>query len=208
MQAEEKDEGSVASGRVALDDAAFKAELAATIPHLRAYGRSISGNRDLADDLVQETLLRALNARERFEAGTSMRAWTFIILRNLFLSQMRRNKFKSDWDEDAAERMTAESGGQDGQINLADVQRALMTLPAVQREALILVGAGGFSYEEAAEISDVALGTIKSRVARARKALEEALEGSELAPRSEQEGGSDPVSEIMLEVDKLSREND
>ena len=69
------------------------------IPHLRAFGRSLSGSRDLADDLVQETLLKAWAARKRFQAGTNMRAWTFIILRNLFLSQMRRARFKGEWDD-------------------------------------------------------------------------------------------------------------
>ena len=78
---------------VPLSDPDFKDELAAVIPHLRAFGRSLSGSRDLADDLVQETLLKAWAARKRFQAGTNMRAWTFIILRNLFLSQMRRARF-------------------------------------------------------------------------------------------------------------------
>ena len=74
------------------------------IPHLRAFGRSLSGSRDLADDLVQETLLKAWAARKRFQAGTNMRAWTFIILRNLFLSQMRRARFKGEWDDLTARR--------------------------------------------------------------------------------------------------------
>ena len=81
---------------VPLSDPEFKDELAAVIPHLRAFGRSLSGSRDLADDLVQETLLKAWAARKRFQAGTNMRAWTFIILRNLFLSQMRRARFKGE----------------------------------------------------------------------------------------------------------------
>jgi RNA polymerase sigma-70 factor (ECF subfamily) len=79
---------------VSLSDDEFRDELGRVIPHLRAFGRSLSGNRDLADDLVQETLLKAWAARKRFQAGTNMRAWTFIILRNLFLSQMRRARFK------------------------------------------------------------------------------------------------------------------
>jgi len=79
---------------VSLSDAEFKTQLAQVIPHLRAFGRSLSGNRDLADDLVQETLMKAWAARLRFQAGTNMRAWTFIILRNLYLSQMRRARFQ------------------------------------------------------------------------------------------------------------------
>ena len=135
-----------------LPDGVFKTQLAQLIPQLRAFGRSLSGNRDVADDLVQETLMKAWAARARFQAGTNMRAWTFIILRNLFLSQMRRTRFVGDWDDLVADRVLAAGASQDKQIELADVQRALLTLPQAQREALILVGAGGFSYEEAADI--------------------------------------------------------
>src|SRR5687767_15771151 len=157
---------------VPLSDPEFKDQLAQVIPHLRAFGRSLSGSRDLADDLVQETLLKAWAARKRFQAGTNMRAWTFIILRNLFLSQMRRARFKGEWDEITAARILAAPASQDRHIELGDMQRALMHLPQPQREALILVGAGGFAYEEAAEICGCAVGTIKSRVARGRVAPE------------------------------------
>ncbi|MEM8827541.1 MAG: sigma factor, partial [Pseudomonadota bacterium] len=102
-----------------LSDADFKAELALVIPHLRAFGRSLSGNADTADDLVQETLLKAWAARHRFQAGTNMRAWTFIILRNLFLSQMRRARFKGEWDDFTAAKILAAPAGQDQQIELA-----------------------------------------------------------------------------------------
>ena len=158
-----------------LPDNEFKEHLAAVIPHLRAFGRSLSGSRDLADDLVQETLLKAWAARKRFQAGTNMRAWTFIILRNLFLSQMRRARFKGEWDELTASKILSAPASQDRHIELSDMQRALMHLPQPQREALILVGAGGFAYEEAAEICGCAVGTIKSRVARGRVALEALL---------------------------------
>jgi len=195
------------SGGASLDDAAFKRELAAVIPHLRAFGRSLSGSRDLADDLVQETLLKAWAARARFQAGTNMRAWTFIILRNHFLSQMRRSRFRGEWDEMAADRLLAESAGQDKQIELADLQRGLMQLPASQREALILVGAGGFAYEEAAEICGVAVGTIKSRVARGRVALERILEDGLLPARGKHDGGAEgALAAIMADVDRLSAE--
>ena len=127
---------------VALPDSEFKAELARVIPHLRAFGRSLSGSRDLADDLVQETLLKAWAARKRFQAGTNMRAWTFIILRNLYLSQMRRARFKGEWDDLVADRILAAPASQDRHVELGDMQRALMHLPQPQREALILVGAG------------------------------------------------------------------
>lgn len=189
-----------------LSDSDFKDQLAEVIPHLRAFGRSLSGNRDTADDLVQETLLKAWSARSRFQAGTNMRAWTFIILRNLFLSQMRRSKFTGEWDDLAADKLLAAPASQDRHVELGDLQRALMELPETQREALILVGAGGFAYEEAAEICGCAVGTIKSRVARGRTALEEIMEDGKLAPRNTQESdeGKTAIQEIMNEVDDLS----
>ena len=195
---------------VALSDDAFKAELARVIPHLRAFGRSLSGNRDLADDLVQETLMKAWAARKRFQAGTNMRAWTFIILRNLFLSQMRRARFRGEWDEHTADRLLAAPASQDRHIELADMQRALLHLPQPQREALILVGAGGFAYEEAAEICGCAVGTIKSRVARGRVALENLLSEGKLPSRREHvtDGSRTALQSIMGEVDDLSRDRD
>ena len=207
------DEAAGAAGaevpHVALSDDAFKAELSQVIPHLRAFGRSLSGNRDLADDLVQETLLKAWSARARFQAGTNMRAWTFIILRNLFLSQMRRQRFRGEWDDITANRILAAPASQDRHIELADMQRALLHLPQPQREALILVGAGGFSYEEAAEICACAVGTIKSRVARGRVALEALLREGNLPPRSSHAvdpQGRTALQQILQQVDDISRE--
>ncbi len=193
---------------VSLSDADFKTQLAQVIPHLRAFGRSLSGNRDLADDLVQETLMKAWAARLRFQAGTNMRAWTFIILRNLYLSQMRRARFKGEWDDLVADRILAAPASQDKHVELGDMQRALLHLPQPQREALILVGAGGFAYEEAAEICGVAVGTIKSRVARGRVALEAVMSDNTLASRRthSNEPGMSALDTIMGEVDELSRE--
>lgn len=190
-----------------LPDDEFKVQLGQVIPHLRAFGRSLSGSRDLADDLVQETLLKAWAARKRFQAGTNMRAWTFIILRNLFLSQMRRARFKGEWDELTAAKILAAPASQDKHIELADMQRALLHLPQPQREALILVGAGGFAYEEAAEICGCAVGTIKSRVARGRVALEELMSNGKLPSRREHDNQDrTPLQSIMGDVDRLSRD--
>jgi RNA polymerase sigma factor (sigma-70 family) len=193
---------------VALSDSEFKTQLAAVIPHLRAFGRSISGSRDLADDLVQETLMKAWAARLRFQAGTNMRAWTFIILRNLYLSQMRRARFKGEWDDLVADRLLAAPASQDRHVELGDMQRALLHLPQPQREALILVGAGGFAYEEAAEICGVAVGTIKSRVARGRVALETIMNDNSLPSRRthSNEPGMTALDTIMGEVEDLSRD--
>lgn len=193
---------------VPLSDPEFKAQLAQVIPHLRAFGRSLSGNRDLADDLVQETLMKAWAARLRFQAGTNMRAWTFIILRNLYLSQMRRARFKGEWDDLVADRILAAPASQDKHVELGDMQRALLHLPQPQREALILVGAGGFAYEEAAEICGVAVGTIKSRVARGRVALEAVMSDNSLASRRTHSNlpGMSALDTIMGEVEDLSRD--
>ncbi|MDQ3139414.1 MAG: sigma-70 family RNA polymerase sigma factor [Pseudomonadota bacterium] len=193
---------------IPLSDPEFKDQLGAVIPHLRAFGRSLSGSRDLADDLFQETLLKAWAARKRFQAGTNMRAWTFIILRNLFLSQMRRARFKGEWDDITAAKILAAPASQDRHIELGDMQRALMHLPQPQREALILVGAGGFAYEEAADICGCAVGTIKSRVARGRVALDALLTGGTLPSRRQHK--TDPnvsaLQSIIGQVDELSRD--
>ena len=189
-------------------DPAIRDQVLGTVPSLRAFAISLCGNIDRADDLVQETLLKAWAARQRFQAGTNMRAWTFIILRNLFLSQMRRARFKGEWDEITASKLLAAPASQDRHVELGDMQRALLHLPQPQREALILVGAGGFAYEEAAEICGCAVGTIKSRVARGRVALEALLSEGKLPSRRTY--ATDPnttaLQTIMDQVDDLSRD--
>ena len=170
--------------RSADDKRAFKRELTEVVPHLRAFARGLCGRPDMADDLVQETLLKAWAAQDRFEPGTSMRAWTFVILRNAYLTDMRRNRFRGDYDETVAERILTAPAGQEEPIHLSDMHRALLTLPPERREALLLVGAGGFSYEEAANICGCAVGTIKSRVGRARAALTSMIEEGTIPDRS------------------------
>ena len=190
-----------------LDDAAFKAELTAAIPHLRAYGRSLTGDMDRADDLVQDTMLKAWGSRDRFAAGTSMKAWTFVILRNVFLSQMRRQKFHGDYDEMAAERLLVAAPLQEEATHVVDIQRALLELSADQREALILVGAGGMSYEEAARICEVAVGTMKSRVSRARTALEAIMASGRLStPRGDMPPPAEAMGAIMERAESLASE--
>lgn len=165
----------------------FKSELISVLPHLRAFARSLTGQRDAADDLVQDALTKAWASRDRFEPGTSMKAWTFMILRNSYISQMRRRRFTSDWDEERAARVLVISASQDGNLELGDLHRALQVLPEQQREALILVGAGGLSYEEVAQICGVAIGTVKSRVARARAALAGLIESGNICSRMGQD---------------------
>lgn len=189
-----------------LDDAGFKRELAAMLPHLRAFGRSLCGNADLADDLVQETMLKAWKARAQYVPGpSSMKSWAFVILRNCFLSQMRRRKFTADYDEIAAERLLVAPDDQDDSLHLADVQRALLLLPVDQREALVLIGAGGLSYEEGATICGCAVGTMKSRVSRARAALHDILDSGAMPLRSADAlPASATFDAIMDDVDALT----
>jgi RNA polymerase sigma-70 factor (ECF subfamily) len=190
---------------VPLDDATFKQRLAATIPHLRAFAYSLCGKMDVADDLVQDTMLKAWAARARFRPDTSMRAWTFVILRNCYISQMRRNKFTAPYDEGVAERTLTANADQQAPLHLEDVRMALMQLGADQREAIILVGAGGFSYEEAAEICDCAVGTMKSRVSRARAALVAMLDGdSPIGTRRQRNSADEAMSDILGTLDRLS----
>lgn len=162
------------SGRphgVPLTDQQFHAQLTAAIPHLRAFGRSLCGCRDMADDLSQETLLKAWASRHHFVAGTSFTAWTFTILRNIYFGQRRRLRFVGDYNEIEAERVLNTPATQQAGIEATDVLRALALLPASQREVLVLAAVGHVSYEEMAEICNVAVGTIKSRIARGRAAL-------------------------------------
>lgn len=188
-----------------LPDQEFKRLLAGVIPHLRAYGRSLSGNPDLADDLTQDTMVKAWASRDRFEPGTSIKAWTFVILRNTFLSQMRRNKFRGEYDEAVVERTLSTPALQEESGEIADLQRGLMELPQDQREALILVGAGGMSYEDAASICGCALGTMKSRVSRARAALEEVMARGQFAQsRADAAPASEVVDAIMGSVETIT----
>jgi RNA polymerase sigma-70 factor (ECF subfamily) len=159
----------------------------------------------MADDLVQETLLKAWAAQTRFEPGTSMRAWTFVILRNAYLTDMRRNRFRGEFDENVAERILTAPAGQEEPIHLSDMHRALLTLPPERREALLLVGAGGFSYEEAANICGCAVGTIKSRVGRARAALNTMLDEGTIPRRSIEDDSAHRA--ILEELDEVAAGN-
>ncbi len=188
----------------AQDSPEFKAELLALIPFLRAFARSLCGSHDSADDLAQETLVKAWQSRATFAPGTNLKAWLFTILRNQFYSDRRRAWRQTPWDQDAAERLPGTSQDQGWSADLSDTARALRQLPDEQREALILVGAGGFSYADAAAICHCAVGTVKSRVARARKALMEILEGEGSLPTTQRPEQGDAARDIMAQLDRLA----
>ena len=156
-------------------DPALREQILAAVPSLRAFAISLSGNVDRADDLVQETLLRALANIHSFQPGTNMPAWLFTILRNLFRSEYRKRRREvEDSDGSYAESLKSQPE-QVSRVEFEEFRVALDKLPSDQREALILVGASGFSYEEAAAICGCAVGTIKSRVNRARTRLADLL---------------------------------
>jgi RNA polymerase sigma-70 factor (ECF subfamily) len=181
----------------------FKTDLLGLIPFLRAFARSLTGNPESADDLAQETLVKAWQSRDTFIPGTNLKAWLFTILRNQFYSDRRRAWRQAPWDQEAAENIPGARDTQGWAAELSDTARALRSLSDEQREALILVGAGGFSYEDAAAICNCAVGTVKSRVARARKALMSLLDGEEALPEQRRQGEGDAANEIMAELDRL-----
>ncbi|WP_370399711.1 RNA polymerase sigma factor [Sulfitobacter sp. JB4-11] len=154
-------------------------ELVDHLPAMRAFAISLTRNGAVADDMVQDTLVKAWTNIDKFQAGTNMRAWLFTILRNTYYSSRRKSKREvADVDGTFTENV-AEKPAHDGHMQMADFRKALDTLPDEQREALLLVGASGFSYEEAAQMCGVAIGTIKSRTNRARAQLADMLGHSE-----------------------------
>ncbi|UOM34497.1 sigma-70 family RNA polymerase sigma factor [Acuticoccus sp. I52.16.1] len=175
-----------------------KEELIRQIPNLRAFAVSLCGNAERADDLVQEALMKAWASIDMFEAGTNMRAWLFTILRNVYYSDFRKKRREV---EDADGKMAANLSThpeQIGHLDMVDFREALGKLAADQREALILVGASGFSYDEAAEICGCAVGTVKSRVNRARTRLAELL-----ALQSGADYGPDHYSRSVVDARKF-----
>jgi|WetSurMetagenome_2_1015567.scaffolds.fasta_scaffold52738_2 RNA polymerase sigma-70 factor, ECF subfamily len=187
-------------------DAQFKADLVALIPHLRAFARTMTGNSTEADDLAQEALAKAWRRRDSFTMGTNMKAWAFMILRNQFYSDMRRAWRSVRLDQEAAERTLLASDDPNAPIELNELRMALAALPTDQREALILVGAGGMSYEEAAEICNCAVGTVKSRVSRARDALRRIMDAGSF----KRDGGlaSTSMGAVFAELARLSGRSD
>jgi RNA polymerase sigma-70 factor (ECF subfamily) len=173
----------------------FKELLVQSIPALRAYARSLTGSADRADDLVQEALTKAWAARKSFQPGTFFRAWIFTILRNTLFSQQRRNDpLSHSVPEDQAYHIAAVTSPESS-LHVDDFRRALSQISADQREALTLVIGGGLSYEEAAQVMNCAVGTIKSRVARARRDMERMIVEGTLPPRRRVTNRPSPLDE-------------
>jgi len=183
-------------------DEAFKTQLVALIPQLRAFARSLTGDPTAADDLAQDAMVKAWDARAGFEMGTNMKAWTFMILRNQFYSEKRRSWRQTQLDQEAAERTLVAIDDPAGPVALDELRMGLAMLPPEQREALVLVGAGGFAYEEAAVICGCAVGTVKSRVSRARRALAGILQRGDYV--RDRAPAGEAMGSILAQAERLS----
>jgi RNA polymerase sigma-70 factor (ECF subfamily) len=167
--------------RSAHDDRVFERELVQLIPQMRAFARSLCGDPTFADDLAQDAVAKAWSARASFAIGTNMKAWLFMILRNHFYSEARRSWRSYALDPEIAANTLVAADDPSAAVELDELRRALAMLPEAQREPLILIGAAGLSYEEVSEITGVTVGTIKSRVSRARDRVALILAQGEVA---------------------------
>ena len=168
-----------------MKDSDPREEMIGHLPALRAFALSLVRNGPAADDLVQETILKAWSSFDRFTPGTNLRAWLFTILRNGFYSDLRKHRREVQDSEGQFAARLSQKPDHDAALAMRDFQRGFEQLIDEQREALMLVGALGFSYEEAAVTIGCALGTVKSRVNRGRKRLAELLkleEGGSIIP--------------------------
>jgi RNA polymerase sigma-70 factor, ECF subfamily len=156
----------------------FKAQMVALIPALRAFARGLCRDRTLADDLVQEAMMRAWASRHTFITGSNFRAWMFMILRNYYFSGAKKRARYTVWDPEAAERVLVQDATQEAGLHVDDVMQAMQRLPEQQREILLLVAGAGLSYEEAAEVTGCNIGTVKSRLNRGRAAIKALIEGT------------------------------
>ncbi len=196
-------------------DTIFRDQLVALLPSLRAFSRGLCGRRDMADDLAQDTVLRAWAARSSYTQGSNFRAWMFMIMRNQFYTTVRKNARTTSLDPEVAERVLVVAPAQQNGINIEDVAKALQKLPVEQREVLLLIGANGLTYEDAAEVLGCAIGTVKSRLARGRNALAALIDGpsgdelfDSLPQHSEQGKGQEAAStfrEVLREPPETKR---
>ena len=174
------------------------------LPDLRAFARSLASSQPEADDLVQEAVMKGWAARTSFRPGTNARAWLFTILRNVYYSQKRKAGREVEDPEGIISGNVRVPAEQTAKMELHEFRRALATLPDDQREALILIGASGFSHEEAAEIMDCAVGTVKSRVSRARKALSALFDNDDLPGSDIRGNASSALSDMIDESDNIA----
>lgn len=159
----------------------FEATMIECLPHLRAYGRSLTKDADGADDLVQDTIVRAIGAQGSFQPGTNIKAWLFTILRNKFLDDRRRKRGYFEQIETAVHERLVSPPSQDASVEFAEVAEAFWSLSSQHREILMLIGVNGLNYEAAAVILGCPVGTVRSRLSRARAELQKRLKGDRSA---------------------------
>ncbi len=157
----------------------FSVEMTASLPALRNFARGLCRQRDMADDLVQETMIRAWASRHTFLPGSKFRPWLFTILRNQFYTTLRKRNRQVSWEPEAAERILVQQPEQEDWLHVADIELAIGQLPARQREMLMLIASAGLSYQEAAIAADCKIGTVKSRINRGRAAVRAIIDGAE-----------------------------
>ena len=153
----------------------FRQDLVTHLPHLRAVARTLTGHRDRADDLVNDTILKALSAEAQFQPGTHLKAWLMTILRNHYINGLRRSRIEVETVAEIPESILPSQPNQEHVVEVNEVASALQQMSLEHREILVLVSAAGLSYEEAAEVCGCAVGTIKSRLNRARAELKRVL---------------------------------
>lgn len=187
----------------------FERDLIALVPYVQALSRSLCRNSPLAEDMAQEALANAWCHRNRFERGSNLRAWLFTILRHGVYSHARRAWRQVPWDEALRDRIPATTIEQESAMELSDCARAMNTLPKNQREALLLVGASGLTYDEAAKRCVTSAGTMKSRVARGRASLLDTLDNGSYAmnPRTTLPPGRNSVDRVLHELSALTTHN-
>jgi RNA polymerase sigma-70 factor (ECF subfamily) len=194
----ESEHGATTHGEI--DAAELEAGLVKLMPFLRAYARSLSRNRELAEDLTQEAFAKVWRSRRSFTPGSNLKAWVFAILRNEFYSYRRRAWRQSPWDAEEAETIRGAPDEQHWAVELSETVCAMRALPDAQREALTLVGVGGLSYDDTAVLTNVASGTAKSRVARARKSLKDILCSRSPLPNESRPANGAAMSELLSQL--------
>ena len=182
------------------DAAEFEAALVEHMPLARIYARSLSGGRDFAEDLAQETLAKAWSARRSFTPGSNFKAWLFVILRNELYSRQRRSWRQVPWNDALGEAIMAPPEEQQWAAELSDTACAIRGLSDPQREALILVAVGGLSHDDAAAIANIPVGTVKSRVGRARKALGKMLDSKQSLPAKQRSPRGHAMNDILAQL--------
>lgn len=184
----------------------FRSDLIQYVPRLRAFARTLAGDHAMGEDLAQETVMRAWRARESFTPDSNMEAWLFRILRNLNISRLRRSKRAVEEDLELSSWRLAAHDDPSAGVSLNDLRQAMNRLPPEQREALVLIGAGGWSYEEAAAYAECPLGTMKSRVFRARRALAAFIEDGRVLRDTVRAG--DAMGKLLRRVAKAESARD